>query len=303
MAASRLFTKKGRVIAYLPNIQAAVRQVRAFSSYDGRDHQTTVYTTDDDNYGIDGNTIWPDSNLGPLAPKDKRFPLPGSVGPTKQMLVSPFPLLPRQEPVNPEDLFKQLSEERQKTVMDNLETTVNEHESEFLSSPSPSDLLECAAQDCPQILRRDFQELFVDRNIMDGPLTVITMCHKTENDMSTWSMDVEQEREQLLESFVEGATFFCEAFNNEGYWADFIEPESGKPYFGPHTNSVMFETDERYRKLGFEINDLGCCKVISHHLWGTHSYVGCVFTNAPLDNPIVQNINMDNTIITKNKKS
>ncbi|KAJ8314231.1 hypothetical protein KUTeg_008792 [Tegillarca granosa] len=233
MAASRLFTKKGRVIAYLPNIQAAVRQVRAFSSYDGRDHQTTVYTTDDDNYGIDGNTIWPDSNLGPLAPIDKRFPLPGSVGPTKQMLVSPFPLLPRQEPVNPEDLFKQLSEERQKTVMDNLETTVNEHESEFLSSPSPSDLLECAAQDCPQILRRDFQELFVDRNIMDGPLTVITMCHKTENDMSTWSMDVEQEREQLLES-----------------------------YFGPHTNSVMFETDERYRKLGFEINDLGCCKQI-----------------------------------------
>lgn len=75
----------------------------------------------------DGNTVWPDSNLGPLAPKDKRFPLPGSVGPSRQILGStPFPLLPRQEPVNPEDLFQQLSEERQKTVMDNLETTVNE---------------------------------------------------------------------------------------------------------------------------------------------------------------------------------
>ncbi len=61
-------------------------------------------------------------------------------------------------------------------------------------------------------------------------------------------------------------------------------------YMGEYTNSTMFETDERYRQFGFEIDDLGCCKVISHHLWGTHAYVGCLFTNAPITHPVIKDL-------------
>ena len=61
-------------------------------------------------------------------------------------------------------------------------------------------------------------------------------------------------------------------------------------YYGSHTNTTLFETDERYRHLGFEIEDLGCCKVLSHPLWGTKTFVGCLFTNAPVDHPIISHL-------------
>jgi hypothetical protein len=43
---------------------------------------------------------------------------------------------------------------------------------------------------------------------------------------------------------------FCR-LRNENYWCDFIDPSCGKPYFGLNTNTTMFETDEKYRLLGF----------------------------------------------------
>jgi len=62
-------------------------------------------------------------------------------------------------------------------------------------------------------------------------------------------------------------------------------------YLGAYTNATLYETDERYRHFGFDIKDLGCCKVISHCMWGTHVYVGSLFTNAPYDHPILKKMN------------
>ena len=113
--------------------------------------------------------------------------------------------------------------------------------------------------------------------------------------MSGWSEVVDYEREELVACFVDAAKEICQQLQDGGYWADFIDPSSGnlpyfntyycyftlhsitllgRPYLGTYTNATLFETDERYRHLGFSIEDLGCCKVIRHGTWGTHSFVG-----------------------------
>ncbi len=79
-------------------------------------------------------------------------------------------------------------------------------------------------------------------------------------------------------------------FSGLKYWADFIDPLTGKPVNlflqiqqNTLTNSSLIETDESYRHFGIEINDLGCCKVISHKIWGTYCIISSVFTNAPIE--------------------
>ena len=275
MAAARLISKSSRVTAYLPNLSAAVKHFRTFSSYSDKDHFVTL-CSDENNYD---HTVWP-NELGPFGPQDRRFTLPGNVG-VGSKIRKPA------EKANTDILFENLPEERQMQLFQQVEQTVQQMENQFLPEPSAADNLECIAQDCPHILRKDFQELFPSKDMLSSHLTIITISNKTNNDMTGWSIEVEEEREQLLDAFIEGATEICNALYQAGFWADFIDPSCGKPFLSPHTNATMFETDERYKKLGFEIDDLGCCKVIRHHIWGTHSYIGCLFTSAPLDHPII----------------
>ncbi|KAJ7417871.1 methylmalonic aciduria and homocystinuria type D like protein, mitochondrial-like protein [Willisornis vidua] len=105
----------------------------------------------------------------------------------------------------------------------------------------------------------DFECLFPEGS--PARLTVLTVTQRTQNDMTVWSQEVEEEREMLLENF-----------------------------FGPYTSTPLFETDGRYRLLGFSVDDLGCCKVIRHRLWGTHVLVGTIFTNAEPDSPIMRQL-------------
>lgn len=286
--ASRLLTKR---VVYLPNIRAAVNHFRAFSWHNNGENA--------DNYKVVGETdsdftVWPDEKLGVFGPQDKRYPLPGRVGTTLKPQPVQNPALTAQ-PIDLDALFSQLPTEIHKDVLIQAENEIDLMEateaSESCEKPIPTaeDLLECVAHECPELLRKDFADLFPWRDVMQGNFTVITVSQKTKEDMSGWSMEVEAEREELLESFILGATEICEALQKAGYWADFIDPSSGKPFMSQHnTNSVLFETDERYHKLGFEIEDLGCCKVIRHHIWGTHAYIGCLFTNAPTTDPILQ---------------
>jgi hypothetical protein len=150
--------------------------------------------------------------------------------------------------------------------------------------------LELRAYECPVSLIQDFQNYFRIKSISDLPLTLITLSFNTKNDMATWNEEVESEREQIIGKFVDTALELCSLFEKEGFWADYIDPSTGQPYKSPFTHGTFYETDERYRKLGFEIEDNGCCKVIKHHKWGSKAYVGCILTTANLQSKLVKDL-------------
>lgn len=54
-------------------------------------------------------------------------------------------------------------------------------------------------------------------------------------------------------------------------------------YYGAHTSTTLFETDELMERLcgNLHVEELGCCRVLRHSRFGSHAFSGCLFTDAP----------------------
>lgn len=68
-----------------------------------------------------------------------------------------------------------------------------------LVKDKPWGTVECVAQEIMEFLVSDLMLLFPGVSLHGARLNVITLSQRTFNDMTGWSMAVEQEREQLLE--------------------------------------------------------------------------------------------------------
>jgi len=251
-------------------------------------------------YKPESQVTWPDHKLGVLGVKDPNFRLPGNTG------ISLTGEFPESNPNNSDKKFKA-----------DIFTEPTNKESQVHALYSASDYIkytpgsegsvcvdlldeypriiemqniEISVHDTPMLLRKEMASLFPGQNIESGTFTTITYSQHTELDMSTWSDQVEEEREAKMETFVQVAKEICGRLKEEGYFADFIDPCSGTPYYGSHTNTTMFETDEKFRALGFRIEDLGCCKVISHPQFGRNVFVGTIMTNAKKDSIVIDEI-------------
>lgn len=180
--------------------------------------------------------------------------------------------------------------------------------------------------DCPQLFKREVAPLFPDQHFVtktapnpnsplavsltastgvttEAPLSVITFAFKTVNDMSAWSMEMEEEREKFTEAFFATAKEIVARFKDLGLWADFIDPSSGTAYYGKRNGThALAETNENYRLLGFVIEDLGCCKVISHREFGSRVFVGTIFAKADTRDSTLFSI-LDELDLTENIKN
>lgn len=254
---------------------------RGFSSAQPSVQRATVNIADDDNRSAVTQL---------LKPQSKTFPFPGDVCIT--LNYDQAKLKPLTVPtMKLEDLLKSdappvLSAFQNETpAAEEVQVEVEANEME------QSVTLELSAMDCPPALMKDLISLFPDQKLTgQSKMTVLNLTQKSDNDMSAWSLQMEMERDQLTAGFIESAMNICEQLKQDGFWADFIDPSSGRAFLGSFTNSTLFETDERYNQLGFNVEDLGCCKVVKHVLWGSCVFVGTIFTNAPLEHDVIKNV-------------
>jgi len=280
-------------------------------------------------YEPDPDVRWPDSTLGIFAKSDEKFLLPGNVGATMtiggeqcdididsddDVLSLDNSKYSKSSGRSKVKLFEEikLSQEHQAQTLysandyikytSGVETYVCSNPVLLDSFPAlaaaynMSEKCRFELHDAPQLLKKEVQGLFPGVSAfssLKSDLSVITMVQQTTNDMSTWSDLVDTERELLTDQFVGLAKEVCGRLKKDGYWADFIDPSAGVPYYGRHTNTTMFETDDKYRLLGFRIEDLGCCKVICHKEFGRKVFVGTIFTSVPSSNGVIQDLFVD----------
>jgi hypothetical protein len=136
---------------------------------------------------------------------------------------------------------------------------------------------------CPKHLRAKLGSVFPSSpSSSSSTLNVVTVTYKTTNDMGVWNSAVKKERHQLAKDFKEEARQVAEVLQSFGFWVEFIDPNTGKAALNPFPGAQqLIETDDFYSEFGYSLLSKSCCRVLSHDTWGTHSFVGSLFTNAP----------------------
>ncbi|CAJ1426290.1 unnamed protein product [Effrenium voratum] len=116
-------------------------------------------------------------------------------------------------------------------------------------------------------LARDFEGLFPDRQLLKEPHVLVTLALQTKHRQSAMSAEMLSERQVCYEKLVTRMQAFKQHFDSLGRWCDFIDPSTGAP-FHSDSSTTLLECDECYRRLGFEILELGCCKALCNKRFG-----------------------------------
>ncbi|XP_033471320.2 metabolism of cobalamin associated Da [Epinephelus fuscoguttatus] len=253
-----------------------VGRTRTFSAASSDEPYIAVSPTDSG-----PRTVWPDENMGPFGPQDQRFQLPGNSGfdchlegmgnqkKTPVHRTVPDVLTVPSSIERHQFILAQFVNEFQGTL-GTIDMRVNKAEQYFNQTDT-----DCSINSCPELLRKELELMFPS-----APTNSITVVTVTQS--NSWCEGaVEQDRDQLLHKFVNGAKEMCFALWTAGYWADFIDPTTGEAFFASPQSQPKLRTEEELRDLGFHIEVSGSCTVIRHILRGTPLFVGTVFTNAP----------------------
>lgn len=284
--------RKARLVSQISGIHAAQRAplARAFSAAgsSGSDEPYVVVSSQD----TGPRTVWPDENMGPFGPQDQRFQLPGNVGFACHLEGTGTQMKGLVHRTVPDVLSAPSSSERHEFVLAQFVSEFQGKEVPLVAQRVSRaehyfdhSNMECSMHHCPELLRKELELFFPAAPA--GSLTVVTVTQKT---LEMEGVDLDLERQQLLDKFVNGAKELCFTLWRGGFWADFINPTTGLPHFGYTSSDSILKMEEPVRHLGFHIEHLGTCKVIRHVLKGTQAFTGTLFTNALSNSHIMERL-------------
>ncbi|KAK1802398.1 hypothetical protein P4O66_022066 [Electrophorus voltai] len=269
----------------------AQRIVSAFrlSSTAGSSGSDEPYVAVSSHDSVDSRTVWPDETMGPFGPQDKRFQLPGNVGFDCHLGGTGDQWVSLAHRVVPDILSTPSSSERHEFVLTQF---VSEYQSKEVSVWTQSVCkaetyfaqcdVECSMHSCPELLKQELESFFPA--LPTNAITVVTVTQK-----KTATHTEQLDREQLLDKFVSGAKEMCFMLWRGGYWADFIDPSSGKAFFGAPLHESILQPEHSHPS-GFHIEDLASCRVIRHVLKDTPVFVGTLLTNAPSTSIVMERL-------------
>ncbi|XP_026831172.1 methylmalonic aciduria and homocystinuria type D homolog, mitochondrial isoform X2 [Ooceraea biroi] len=261
----------------LPKALHSRRGDRNTSSY------KAIKVNDDSLDDIDSSVLGTNSNWELLTPRGFRFYLPGSVGPawldatTTAQVKTHFVV-----DLSSEEAF-----------MESLNDKVSCRRNGFGDWKAIRPMLDCVAQECPILLRKSIEELFPGSlDAVSSHLTIITINQRANPKSMRWRKEIETEK--LAKYFVLAASDICTKLKMIGYWADFINPFSGQPHLNPRKGANLYETDQRFRCVGFKVEQRSNCRIIASDNSLKH-FIGSLFTTAPASTEFLkQIINIDN---------
>ncbi|KAL7061941.1 hypothetical protein AAHC03_01990 [Spirometra sp. Aus1] len=241
---------------------------------------------------------WPNKILGPIDSVNPKFPLPGAVALYFASKVFKVPLTPAAV------IIPKPACERYASILSEVQSVLeNEVPATVPVIPSlKTGLLEVKVYACPTILKKGtFQSLkhqpvldldlfFPRRDFSRTDLAVITLSRRAQPEASR-----SPEGHNFVEQFLEAAIDISGSLKEMGYWADFIDPRTGKPFVGFHSNANVAEESRTNRTLSnfsFSIGAVGCCQVLRYPLVSDVKdfLVGTIFTDAPKDHPVLRHL-------------
>lgn len=150
--------------------------------------------------------------------------------------------------------------------------------------------LHIATKKCPVLLRRNLHEMFPAPEVIaeNDKITLITLSQA-----SIAAID----HEKAAINFVLAAREITSRLRLHGFWSDFLNPMSGRPFHSYHQKSLYKLNDERFRGLCMKFEEIQAsgaeenCLLISEDK--STKFSGSIFSNIPANLDLIKDLILD----------